>query len=76
MNRSLDLVYNCCKVPSNHIYYEEANAVDALLKIREKTKEHQNEADITALLALGYLLDDSNNDQIISGQGKNLFVII
>ena len=73
LKRSLDVVYNCCKVPSNHIYYEEAKAVDALLKIREKTKGHQNEADITALLALGYLLDDSNNDQIISGQGKALY---
>ena len=70
MNRSLDIVYNCCKVPSNRIYYEESKAVDALLKIREVGREYPSEADITALLALGYLLDESNNDKIISGQGR------
>jgi len=64
----LDIVYNCCKVPSNHKYYEEAKAADMLLRIRQKTKESHNEADITTLLALGYLLDDSNNKEIMSGQ--------
>lgn len=69
LERSLDIVYNCCKLPTNHKYYEDANVVDALVKIREETSQQQNEPDITALLTLGYLIDDSNNDKILSGQG-------
>ena len=70
MNRSLDVVYNCCKLPLNHKYYEDAKAVDVLVKIRDKTSHLQNETDITSLLTLGYLLDDSNNNRITSGQGR------
>lgn len=71
LNRSLDIVFNCCKLPTNHRYYKDAKAVDTLLKTREETRQLQNEADVTILLTLGYLLDDSNNDKIISGQGED-----
>ena len=63
-------------MPSNHIYYEEAKAADMLLKIRKKTREIHNETDITTLLALGYLLDDSNNKEIMSGQSNASFILI
>ena len=67
-------VYNSCKVPSNHKYNEEAKVADILLRIRQKTKEIHNETDITTLLALGYLLDDSNNKKIMSGQSNTSFI--
>ena len=66
-------MYNCCKVPANNIYYEEVKAVDMLLKIRKKTKERDFVADTLILLTLGYLLDESNNKEIISGQGNTFF---
>ena len=44
-----------------------------LLQIRQKTKESNFVADTLILLTLGYLLDESNNKEIISGQSNTFF---
>eukprot|EP00794_Sanderia_malayensis_P019285 gene19285-21211_t len=68
MESSMILVYNCCKLSENLKYYEEVNAVDKLVKLRNDTNYlEENETNVTALLTLGYLIDESNNDKIICG---------
>eukprot|EP00794_Sanderia_malayensis_P016713 gene16713-18407_t len=68
MSRSMDIVYNCCKLSANHKYYLEINAVDVLVQLRKDTNHLEgNDTNATALLTLGYLIDESNNDKIICG---------
>ncbi len=66
----MDIVYNCSKLPENNKYYQDANAVDVLVKIRADTNHLSvSEVNLTALLTLGFLLDESNNNKIVIGQG-------
>eukprot|EP00794_Sanderia_malayensis_P016714 gene16714-18408_t len=65
---SMDIVYNCCKLSANHKYYLEVNAVDVLVQLRKDTNHLEgNDTNATALLTLGYLIDESNSDKIICG---------
>ena len=65
------VIYNCVRTSDNIPYYEECNAVDIFLKLKNET-EHLREdvVHISALFALGYLINDKNNDVIVPNKGE------
>ena len=63
---TMGIIYNCSRISENISYYEEYNAVDILVEIRNET-DHVEEkyANILAFFTLAYLINDKNNDDIV-----------